>query len=210
VRLPQSNSAYSWPQRGAGGSSTDGLLGPGPGGHPAPNAARPGTAEGTWPRLQALQRRGSSMPRFSLCRGPVLQTSWAKGFENDPGKTLDPNGFRYAVFLTHRGWQHVPQERRARGPSPSRPCQGSRLPRLYQTSISPLRVRTSMIVWPRKSSDSLLKRCLTRDLMSSSSSQTRTLMRSEELWHSLGRREGASPGMSRGEAFPASPQPLFP
>lgn len=65
-------------------------------------------------------------------------------------------------------------------PSPARHS-----PRLYQTSISPLSVRTSMMVWPRKSSDSLLKRCLTRDLMSSSSSQTRTLMRSEELWHSL-------------------------
>lgn len=59
------------------------------------------------------------------------------------------------------------------------------LPRLYQTSISPLRVRTSIIVWPKKSSDSLLKRCFTLDLMSSSSSQTRTLIRSEELWHSL-------------------------
>lgn len=58
-------------------------------------------------------------------------------------------------------------------------------PRLYQTSISPLRVRTSMIVWPRKSSDSRLNFCFTRDLMSSSSSHTRTLMRSEELWHSL-------------------------
>ena len=60
-----------------------------------------------------------------------------------------------------------------------------RPPRLYQTSISPLSVRTSMMVWPRKSSDSRLNFCFTRDLMSSSSSQTRTLMRSEELWHSL-------------------------
>lgn len=59
------------------------------------------------------------------------------------------------------------------------------LPRLYHTSISPLRVRTSMMVWPRKSSLSRLNLCFTRDLMSSSSSQTRTLMRSDELWHSL-------------------------
>lgn len=59
------------------------------------------------------------------------------------------------------------------------------IPRLYQTSISPLRVRTSMMVWPRKSSDSRLKCCFTRDLMSSSSSHTRTLMRSVALWHSL-------------------------
>ncbi len=58
-------------------------------------------------------------------------------------------------------------------------------PRLYQTSISPLRVRTSMMVWPRKSSLSRLNLCFTRDLMSSSSSHTRTLMRSDELWHSL-------------------------
>lgn len=59
------------------------------------------------------------------------------------------------------------------------------IPRLYQTSISPLRVRTSMMVWPRKSSDSRLKCCFTRDLMSSSSSHTRTLIRSVALWHSL-------------------------
>lgn len=58
-------------------------------------------------------------------------------------------------------------------------------PRLYHTSISPLSVRTSMIVCPRKSSDSRLNFCLTRDLMSSSSSHTRTFIRSEELWHSL-------------------------
>lgn len=58
-------------------------------------------------------------------------------------------------------------------------------PRLYQTSISPLSVRTSMILWPRKSSDSLFRRCFTFDLMSSSSSHTRTLIRSEKLWHSL-------------------------
>lgn len=58
-------------------------------------------------------------------------------------------------------------------------------PRLYHTSISPLSVRTSMIVCPRKSSDSRLNFCLTRDFMSSSSSHTRTFIRSEELWHSL-------------------------
>lgn len=63
--------------------------------------------------------------------------------------------------------------------------QATDVPRLYQTSISPLRVRTSMMVWPRKSSDSRLKCCFTRDLMSSSSSHTRTLMRSVALWHSL-------------------------
>lgn len=62
-------------------------------------------------------------------------------------------------------------------------------PRLYQTSISPLRVRTSIMVWPRKSSLSRLNLCFTRDLMSSSSSHTRTLMRSDELWHSLGEAE---------------------
>lgn len=66
---------------------------------------------------------------------------------------------------------------------------GSDSPRLYQTSISPLRVRTSMMVWPRKSSLSRLNLCLTRDLMSSSSSHTRTLIRSDELWHSLGEAE---------------------
>lgn len=42
-----------------------------------------------------------------------------------------------------------------------------------------------MILWPKKSSDSLFSRCFTLDLMSSSSSQTRTLILSEELWHSL-------------------------
>lgn len=65
-------------------------------------------------------------------------------------------------------------------------------PRLYHTSISPLSVRTSMMVWPKKSSDSRLNFCFTRDLMSSSSSHTRTLMRSEELWHSLKGRSNAS------------------
>lgn len=44
------------------------------------------------------------------------------------------------------------------------------LPRLYQTSISPLNVLTSMIVWPRKSSDSLVNFCMSLDLRSSSSS----------------------------------------
>lgn len=43
-------------------------------------------------------------------------------------------------------------------------------PRLYQTSISPDNVRTSMIVWPRKSSDSLVNVDRIRDLKSSSSS----------------------------------------
>lgn len=56
---------------------------------------------------------------------------------------------------------------------------------MYQTSISPLRVLTSTIVCPRKSSDSFLKCCFTLDLMSSSSSHTLTLIRSVELWHSL-------------------------
>lgn len=58
-------------------------------------------------------------------------------------------------------------------------------PRLYHTSISPLRVRTSMIVCPRKSSDSFLKCCFTRDAMSSSSSHTLTFILSVALWHSL-------------------------
>lgn len=70
-------------------------------------------------------------------------------------------------------------------------------PKLYQTSISPLRVRTSMIVWPRKSSLSRLNLCFTRDLMSSSSSQTRTLMRSDELWHSLDEVETQIVGKQR-------------
>lgn len=65
----------------------------------------------------------------------------------------------------------------------------SDLPRLYQTSISPLRVRTSIMVWPKKSSLSRLNLCFTRDLMSSSSSHTRTLIRSDELWHSLDEAE---------------------
>ncbi len=62
-----------------------------------------------------------------------------------------------------------------------------RFSKLYHTSISPDRVRTSMMVWPRKSSLSLVSFCLSLDLRSLSSSHTRTLMRSEELWHSLGR-----------------------
>lgn len=62
------------------------------------------------------------------------------------------------------------------------------IPRVYHTSISPLSVRTSMMLCPRKSSDSLFRRCFTRDLMSSSSSQTRSLIRSDELWHSLCRQ----------------------
>ena len=44
---------------------------------------------------------------------------------------------------------------------------------------------TSMMVWPRKSSDSRVNFWRNFDLMSLSSSQTRTLMRSDELWHSL-------------------------
>ena len=59
------------------------------------------------------------------------------------------------------------------------------LPRLYQTSISPESVRTSMMVWPRKSSDSRVSFCRSFDLRSLSSSQTRTLILSDELWHSL-------------------------
>ena len=57
--------------------------------------------------------------------------------------------------------------------------------RWYHTSISPDRVRTSMIVCPRKSSLSRVSFCRSRAFRSLSSSQTRTLMRSLELWHSL-------------------------
>lgn len=46
-------------------------------------------------------------------------------------------------------------------------------PKLYHTSISPLKVVTSIIVWPKKSSDSLVNFCLSFDLMSSSSSLER-------------------------------------
>lgn len=56
--------------------------------------------------------------------------------------------------------------------------------KLYQTSISPLSVRTSMIVWPRKSSDSRVSFWRSLDFKSLSSSQTRTLIRSDELWDS--------------------------
>lgn len=55
------------------------------------------------------------------------------------------------------------------------------IPRLYQTSISPLRVLTSIMVCPKKSSDSFLKCCFTRDFISSSSSHTLTLILSVEL-----------------------------
>lgn len=44
---------------------------------------------------------------------------------------------------------------------------------------------TSMMVWPRKSSDSRVNFWRSFDLISLSSSQTRTLIRSDELWHSL-------------------------
>ena len=64
-------------------------------------------------------------------------------------------------------------------------CAKVNLPKLYQTSISPLSVRTSMIVCPRKSSDSRVSFCMSLALMSSSSSQTLTFIRSHELWHSL-------------------------
>lgn len=60
-----------------------------------------------------------------------------------------------------------------------------RFSRLYQTSISPDNVRTSIIVCPRKSSDSRVNFCRNFDLRSLSSSQTRTFIRSDELWHSL-------------------------
>lgn len=57
--------------------------------------------------------------------------------------------------------------------------------RLYHTSISPLSVLTSMIVWPRKSSLSLVSFCRSFDFKSLSSSHTLTFIRSDELWHSL-------------------------
>ena len=61
------------------------------------------------------------------------------------------------------------------------------LPRLYQTSISPLSVRTSIIVCPRKSSGSLISFDLTRALISSSSSlpSERTRNRSESCFFKL-------------------------
>lgn len=83
------------------------------------------------------------------------------------------------------GRQGFPQAPQSCSPFPEAFSGPASSPKLYQTSISPLSVRTSMMVWPRKSSDSRFSRCFTRDLMSSSSSHTRTLMRSEELWHSL-------------------------
>lgn len=83
------------------------------------------------------------------------------------------------------GRQGFPQAPESCSPFPEAFSGPASSPKLYQTSISPLSVRTSMMVWPRKSSDSRFSRCFTRDLMSSSSSHTRTLMRSEELWHSL-------------------------
>lgn len=78
------------------------------------------------------------------------------------------------------------------------------LPKLYQTSISPLKVRTSIIVWPKKSSDSrvnfwrsLLFKSLSSSLKNTKDAfkntllfriflpyQTRTLILSVELWHS--------------------------
>ena len=57
--------------------------------------------------------------------------------------------------------------------------------RLYHTSISPDNVRTSMMVCPKKSSDSRVNFCLSFDFRSLSSSHTRTLILSDELWHSL-------------------------
>jgi len=57
--------------------------------------------------------------------------------------------------------------------------------KLYQTSISPDNVLTSIMVWPRKSSDSRVNFCRSFDFKSLSSSHTRTLIRSDELWHSL-------------------------
>lgn len=68
----------------------------------------------------------------------------------------------------------------------------SSVPRLYHTSISPESVRTSMTVCPRKSSDSLVNFCRNFDFRSLSSSHTRTLMRSVELWHSLKNRHNSS------------------
>ena len=56
--------------------------------------------------------------------------------------------------------------------------------RWYQTSISPDRVLTSMMVWPKKSSLSLVSFCLSLAFRSLSSSQTLTLILSLELWHS--------------------------
>lgn len=60
-----------------------------------------------------------------------------------------------------------------------------RFSKLYQTSISPDSVRTSIMVWPKKSSDSRVNFCRNFDFKSLSSSHTRTFIRSDELWHSL-------------------------
>ena len=65
-----------------------------------------------------------------------------------------------------------------------------RFSKLYHTSISPERVLTSIMVWPKKSSDSRVNFWRNLDFKSLSSSQTRTLIRSEELWHSLKRKKG--------------------
>lgn len=54
-----------------------------------------------------------------------------------------------------------------------------------------------MMLCPRKSSDSLFRRCFTLDLMSSSSSHTRTLIRSEELWHSLTKQNKTKKGAKK-------------
>lgn len=56
---------------------------------------------------------------------------------------------------------------------------------MYQTSISPDRVLTSIIAWPRKSSDSRVSFCRSLLFRSLSSSQTRIFIRSVELLHSL-------------------------
>lgn len=105
-------------------------------------------------------------------------------------RALLTHGHTHSANYTGDTGEELSDFERAPG-SPTRPLE-SYSPRLYHTSISPLSVRTSMMVCPRKSSDSRFSLCLTRDLMSSSSSQTRTLMRSEELWHSLGTRQEQS------------------
>ena len=59
----------------------------------------------------------------------------------------------YACDLVHVGGSLV----YLKSPKPQQKHDKMRfLPRLYHTSISPLSVRTSIIVWPRKSSDSRL------------------------------------------------------
>ena len=59
-----------------------------------------------------------------------------------------------------------------------------RFSRLYHNSLSPDSVRTSITHWPKKSSLSRRILAFTFDLISLSSSQTRTLIRSVELAHS--------------------------